>query len=140
MSKGNKGFSLIELMIVVAIVGILGAVAYPSYMSYVRKTHRGEVVALMTEAAQTLERHYSKAGQYANKTTPPIVTTADPVGNAYYSLSVDRQATTFTLVASPLSGTMMANDMCGSFMLDNLGTRSNTNNSAAGTPAVCWGR
>jgi type IV pilus assembly protein PilE len=127
-------------MIAVAIVGILAAIAFPSYNNYVKKTRRAEIVQLLSESAQLLERHYSKAGSYANTTTAPIVTTPDPTGNAYYGLTVDRQATTFTLTAVPIAGTVMAGDMCGSFILTNTGSRSNTNNTAAGTVAVCWGR
>jgi type IV pilus assembly protein PilE len=139
MSRPNRGFSLIELMIVVAIIGILAAIAYPSYTRYVQRTHRAEIAELLAEGAQTLERHYSRAGQYTNSTNP-TVTTADPVGNAFYAMTVDRQATTFTLTAAPISGTMMAGDMCGSFRIDNTGLRTNLNNTAAGTTSVCWGR
>ena len=38
----NKGFTLIELMIVVAIVGIVAAIAYPSYQEQVAKSRRGD--------------------------------------------------------------------------------------------------
>ena len=41
--KKNKGFTLIELMIVIAIVGILAAVGYPSYVSHVKKANRAEL-------------------------------------------------------------------------------------------------
>ncbi|MGI4839193.1 MAG: type IV pilin protein [Janthinobacterium lividum] len=139
MSRKNSGFSLIELMIVVAIIGIISAIAYPSYTKYVQRSHRAEIAELMAEAAQTLERHYSRAGQYTNSTTP-AVTTADPVGNAWYTLAVNRQTTTFTLVATPIAGTMMATDMCGSFTLDNTGARGNTGTSTGATTAICWGR
>lgn len=146
MSRSSKGFSLIELMIVVVIVGILGAVAYPNYINYVKKTHRGEIAELMTEAAQTLERHYSRAGSYANVTTPTVVTTADPVGNAYYTLAVNRVAasgatpSSFTLTATPIAGKMMAGDMCGTYTLDNTGLRGNTGTTTGSSTAVCWGR
>jgi type IV pilus assembly protein PilE len=139
MAARSRGFSLIELMIVVAIIGIIAAIAYPSYTKYVQRSHRAEIAELMAEAAQTLERHYSRAGQYTNSTNPPV-TTADPVGNAWYTLAVNRQTATFTLVATPVAGTMMAADMCGNFTLDNTGARGNTGTSAGATTAICWGR
>lgn len=139
--KKSKAFTLIELMIVVAIVGILAAIAYPSYMQYVKRTHRAEIVGVLTSASQALERFYTQAGQYSNQTTGTSpLTMTDPVGNAYYSMTVDRQATTFTLTAAPKSGTMMAGDMCGSFIIKNTGERSIYNNTSAGTVSVCWGR
>jgi type IV pilus assembly protein PilE len=44
--KKMKGYSLIELMVVVAIIGIIATVAYPSYQSYTCDTYRGQAVAI----------------------------------------------------------------------------------------------
>jgi type IV pilus assembly protein PilE len=115
-------------------------VAYPNYINYVKRTHRGEIAELMTESAQTLERHYSRANSYANTTTPNVVTTADPTGNAYYTLAVTRTATSFNLIATPIAGTMMAGDMCGNYTLDNTGLRGNASTGTGYTLSACWGR
>ena len=135
MSRVSKGFSLIELMIVVAIIGILAAIAYPSYTEYVKRTQRSAIAESLAESAQALERFYSRTGQYSNT---PTVTMADPVGNSYYALTVTRNAQDFTLLAAPIAGSMMAGDKCGSYQITNTGARTNVSNTA--TTASCWSR
>jgi len=138
MRTASKGFTLIELMIVVAIVGIITAIAYPSYMNYVRKSHRAEIAQLLVEAAQGLERYYSRAGQYTAKSgvTDYVV----PAGNAWYTVGVNREDQAFTITATPANNTMMANDVCGTFTLDQTGRRNNPVMAPGVTTAFCWGR
>ena len=50
MKKVQKGFTLIELMIVIAIVGILAAVALPAYQNYTKRAAYAEVIAAMSTA------------------------------------------------------------------------------------------
>lgn len=74
MNKGQQGFTLIELMIVVAIIGILAAVAIPAYQDYTTRARLAEPVSLMSAAKLDLyerlvsegnwpEEGASKAGQ-----------------------------------------------------------------------------
>ena len=135
MQRSTRGFTLIELMIVVAIVGILAAIAYPSYTNYVRKTHRAEITELMSETAQNLERWYSKYGTYGDYSS--TVTFTNPSSNAWYTVKLVRDATTYTITATPIAGTLMATDTCGTFTLDNTGLRSSSGTTAT---ATCWGR
>jgi type IV pilus assembly protein PilE len=64
-----KGFSLIELMIVIAIIGILAAVAVPSYQDSIRKGKRAEGRTALTEMLQQQERFATQKNTYAEFTT-----------------------------------------------------------------------
>lgn len=59
-----KGFTLVELMIVVAIIGILAAIAYPSYTEYVRKGWRAEARAAIMQLLQQQERYMTQRNTY----------------------------------------------------------------------------
>lgn len=58
-AKGTaKGFTLIELMIVIAIIGIIAAIGYPSYTNYLQRAGRAEASALLLEVMERQEQHY----------------------------------------------------------------------------------
>ncbi|WP_122662862.1 pilin [Pseudomonas viridiflava] len=86
--KAQKGFTLIELMIVVAIVGILAAVAIPSYQNYSRKAAYSEVIAAMAAIKTSMGVCLSQANALADCDTAgelginlPPVSAAGAVNN-----------------------------------------------------------
>lgn len=131
MVARSKGFSLIELMIVVAIIGIIAAIAYPSYTKYVQRSHRAEIAEVLAEGAQTFERLYSKSGSYVDATV------ANPASNSWYNVVTVRNAQDFTITATPVPGGLMATDGCGALAINQTGLRTVTGATAAST---CWGR
>jgi type IV pilus assembly protein PilE len=60
----HRGFTLIELMVVLVILAILAATQYPSYLESVRKTRRAEGRAALMQVMQQQERYYTQNGSY----------------------------------------------------------------------------
>jgi type IV pilus assembly protein PilE len=92
-----RGFSLIELMIVIAIVGILAAVAIPSYQDSIKKGKRAEGRTALTEMLQQQERYATQKGTYAEFTTAGA-TTGDAA--AFKTFSGDTRAKASYLLGS----------------------------------------
>ena len=67
--KKIKGFTIIELMIVVAIIGIIAAIGYPSYTTYLHKAGRAEGSALLLDVMEKQEQYYRRNRTYTVELT-----------------------------------------------------------------------
>ena len=144
--KYNKGFSLLELMIVVTIASFLAAIAYPSYMGQVRKSRRSEAAIALESMAQAQERFYSRFRTYTSLVAAPDPCAGQACGlgqssnssdNDYYTLTANGNATSYTLTATA-SGPQFKDTDCRTLTVNSVGVNSGANESGGDTTDICW--
>ena len=123
MKAFSKGFTLIELMVVIAIIGILYAIAIPAYTHYVQDARRADVQQFLLQQVSILERQFTRLGGYPDAFTPEA--------SKYYSFAYTpsntaiatpgnlNDSTIFTLTATPINA--QSTDGCGKLSIDHSG-------------------
>ncbi|WP_370981554.1 type IV pilin protein [Agaribacterium sp. ZY112] len=145
--KLDKGFTLIEMMVVVAIIGIVTAFAVSSYSKSGQKAKRADAKQALQNIASEQEKYYFRENTYTDDLS--VLNTSSDSSNGYYSISVSVTAADtscasdgacFLLTATAkTTGAQASDSSCKSFTLDSRGSQLAYNSSSTlDSAGVCW--
>lgn len=138
--KQVRGFTLLELMIVLVIIAVLAALAIPAYGRYAFRAHRVDGQELLLRIANAQERYYATNNHYGTLTDLQYPNPA-PSDKGYYSVTSQPAAAStsqiFTITAAPAGA--QAGDACGPLSIDNTGKKlPASTNAALNSNGSCW--
>lgn len=133
--SGVRGFTMIELMIVVVIIGIIAAIAYPNYIRQVAQSRRADAQTTLLETAQALERCYTETNSYEGCMTFPFESE-----DGWYDISTETLTDTqFTLRATAKGNQKDRDeDFCSWLELSHTGQKAAGDAANNDTTEDCW--
>lgn len=114
--RSNRGFTLIELMVVVAIVAILAAIAVPAYTGQVRRSHRADALSGSTDLQLRQERYRANHASYATSMDVLLgsaaATSSFNSSHPYYNFAISGASATGYTVTANAEGDQASDTAC----------------------------
>ena len=129
-----KGFTLIELMIVVAVIGVLATIAYPSYTEYVIRSKRADAKAALLAVQMAQEKYRANNTTYGTLAQIGLSNTSS---DGYYTIAVSgNNATSYSATATPGH----TDSTCGVFAINQDGKTTSAVQTTDAKVQECWGK
>lgn len=149
MNSPSRGFSLIELLIVIVLISILMSIGVPGYRQYVQRANRADATTALLRMGAAQERFYIQNGTYASNAqlglAPPAGLGMGSSERGYYALALQPHAdgltVGYTASATAIAGERQATDDCRVFTLNERGVRGaedSGGNSGVEVAERCW--
>ncbi len=133
--RATRGFTLIEVMIVVVIVAILATIAFPAFTEQVRKSRRADCGGTLLQNANAMERHFTLNNSYVG--APALIQCPADGGDQTYAVTAPTlNATAFTLRADPAGA--QVGDRCGALTVTHTGIKGVVGAAGGLTWEDCW--
>ena len=113
MQQLNKGFTLIELMIVVAIIGILASVAIPAYQDYIARSQVSEGIGLASASKTPMAEYFADVGYWPSRASDVMGATAGKYVSAITITAGNTATTPVTITVRLKESTINASITAG---------------------------
>ena len=138
MRRNARGFTLIELMIVLVVAAIIITIAIPAFTSQMRKSRRSEVLSQLQSLALNQEQYRASNVSYASNAQLTTFVGAAAMTSTHYTLAVSGEsATGYTITGTAKLGDDQNNDKASGSTCAAL-TLVSLNGSVSKSPTSCW--
>jgi type IV pilus assembly protein PilE len=139
-SPAARGFTLLELMVVVVVMSILATIAVTSYNRYAFRARRVDGQELLMRVASAQERYYATYNTYADEpVTGDLKLPSVDSDKGYYTVKIESDDLTkgYKATATPKNG--QDRDVCGALSIDSTGTKlPAVTDTAKNSNGNCW--